>query len=93
MFKTIQTALKGPAQARAQHRQLVKGYTGIESGLAAIESVCPAPKEDAAAPIFLLSAGWRSGSTLLQRLIMSDKHVLIWGEPYDECGAIQAMAP
>jgi hypothetical protein len=92
MFKTIQTALNGPAQARAQHRQLVKGFTGIESGLAAIESVCPAPKEDAAAPIFLLSAGWRSGSTLLQRLIMSDKHVLIWGEPYDECGPIQAMA-
>ena len=43
-------------------------------------------------PIFLLSAGWRSGSTLLQRLLMSDPGVLIWGEPYDECGLIQAMA-
>ena len=43
-------------------------------------------------PIFLLSAGWRSGSTLLQRLIMSDSRVLIWGEPYDECGMIQALA-
>jgi hypothetical protein len=92
MFKTIQSALKGPAQARAQHRQLVKAYTGIGSGLAAIGSICAAPNEDAAAPIFLLSAGWRSGSTLLQRLIMSDKGVLIWGEPYDECGPIQAMA-
>ncbi|MFO7619245.1 MAG: hypothetical protein R6W91_06285, partial [Thermoplasmata archaeon] len=74
MLQTLQTALKGPAQAWAQHRQLVKGYTGIESGLAAIQSVCPAPKDDSSAPIFLLSAGWRSGSTLLQRLIMSDKH-------------------
>ena len=88
----IKTALKGPTQAWAQHRQLVKGYTGIESGLAALQSVCPAPESDTAAPIFLLSAGWRSGSTLLQRLIMSDKNVLIWGEPYDECGQIQAMA-
>jgi hypothetical protein len=33
-------------------------------------------------PIFILSAGWRSGSTLLQRLLVSNRDVLIWGEPY-----------
>ncbi|MFP5380861.1 MAG: sulfotransferase family protein [Gammaproteobacteria bacterium] len=92
MLRTVQTALKGPAQAWAQHRQLMKDHTGIESGLEALQAVCPAPKDDATSPIFLLSAGWRSGSTLMQRLIMSDKRVLIWGEPYDECGPIQAMA-
>ena len=92
MFQMIQTALKGPAQAWAQHRQQVKDYTGIESGLDALQAVYPAPNDDPASPIFLLSAGWRSGSTLMQRLIMSDKRVLIWGEPYDECGPIQAMA-
>lgn len=92
MLDMIQTALKGPAQARAQHRQLTKGHTGIAGGLAALATAQPAPESDTAAPIFLLSAGWRSGSTLLQRLIMSDKSVLIWGEPYDECGQIQAMA-
>ncbi|MDP3123289.1 MAG: sulfotransferase, partial [Thiobacillus sp.] len=92
MIRSIQTALKGPAQALAQHRQLTKGYTGIASGLAALESVYQPPADDTVAPIFLLSAGWRSGSTLLQRLVMSDKRVLIWGEPYDECGPIQAMA-
>ncbi|WP_305908373.1 sulfotransferase [Methylomarinum sp. Ch1-1] len=31
-------------------------------------------------PIFIFSAGWRSGSTLLQRLISSSGKVLIWGE-------------
>lgn len=92
MFQMIQIALKGPAQARAQHRQLLNDYTGIESGLTAFATAHTAPKDDPAEPIFLLSAGWRSGSTLLQRLIMSDKRVLIWGEPYDECGPIQAMA-
>jgi hypothetical protein len=92
MLQTIQTAFKGPAQARAQHRQLTKSHTGISSGLAALETCCSAPQDDTVAPIFLLSAGWRSGSTLLQRLVMSDKRVLIWGEPYDECGSIQAMA-
>ncbi|MCL5059539.1 MAG: sulfotransferase [Candidatus Thermoplasmatota archaeon] len=92
MIRTIQTALKGPAQSRAQHRQLTRGYTGIGSGLATLEAACSAPQDDTVAPIFLLSAGWRSGSTLLQRLVMSDRRVLIWGEPYDECGPIQAMA-
>lgn len=92
MLRTIQTALLGPTQARAQHRQKTRNHTGIASGLATLETICPAPQDDPVAPIFLLSAGWRSGSTLLQRLIMSDRRVLIWGEPYDECGPIQAMA-
>lgn len=92
MLRFLQSALAGPAQARAQHRQLLKGYTGIDSGLAALEAISPAPKNDPVAPIFLLAAGWRSGSTLLQRLIMSDKRVILWGEPYDECGSIQALA-
>ncbi|HNQ05321.1 MAG TPA: sulfotransferase [Thiobacillaceae bacterium] len=92
MFSALKTAFQGPAQARAQHRQLLRGYQGIGGGLAELERLAPAPVDDAAAPIFLLSAGWRSGSTLLQRLVMSDKRVLIWGEPYDECGPIQALA-
>jgi hypothetical protein len=58
-----------------------------------LQTLCPVDAtNDDKAPIFLLSAGWRSGSTLLQRLIMSDPRVLIWGEPYDECGLIQAIA-
>jgi len=35
-------------------------------------------------PIFVFSAGWRSGSTLLQRLICSDERTLIWGEPFGD---------
>jgi hypothetical protein len=31
-------------------------------------------------PVFIFSAGPRSGSTLLQRLILSSKEVLMWGE-------------
>jgi hypothetical protein len=36
---------------------------------------------DAEQPLFVLACGWRSGSTLLQRIIMTDERVLIWGEP------------
>jgi len=50
----IQTALKGPAQVWAQHRQWVKGYTRIEIGRAALQVVCPTPKDDLASQIFLL---------------------------------------
>ncbi len=31
-------------------------------------------------PIFIFSAGWRSGSTLLQRMITASGEALIWGE-------------
>lgn len=31
-------------------------------------------------PIFIFSAGWRSGSTLLQRMITASGEVLMWGE-------------
>lgn len=93
MLDIVTTAFKGPAQARAAHRQALERGPGIRSGVEQLQRLCPADSaEDPEAPIFLLSAGWRSGSTLLQRLLMSDPRVLIWGEPYDECGLIQALA-
>ena len=42
-------------------------------------------------PVFLLAAGWRSGSTLLQRLICSSGEILVWGEPYGGTGLIPLL--
>jgi len=93
MLQTIKKALQGPSQARAAHRQAMKQQPNIQSGIQQLQKQCPADFDnDTEAPIFLFSAGWRSGSTLLQRLIISDSQVFMWGEPYDECGIIQAMA-
>ena len=93
MLKYLMSALHGPAQARAAHRQALLLHPGVIAGIEQLHSVSPVTdSNDNEEPIFLLSAGWRSGSTLLQRLIMSDPRVLIWGEPYDECGMVQAMA-
>lgn len=93
MLRTLSDAFRGPAQARAAHRQALRQGPGIVSGMQQLQALCPAdPAGDTEAPIFLLSAGWRSGSTMLQRLLMSDPSVLIWGEPYDECGLVQALA-
>ena len=35
---------------------------------------------DSYSPIFIFTTGWRTGSTLLQRLITSSGETLIWGE-------------
>ena len=43
-------------------------------------------------PVFVLSAGWRSGSTLLQRLVLSARRWLIWGEPYGDMMLLSALA-
>jgi hypothetical protein len=39
-------------------------------------------REPSTPPVFVLSAGWRSGSTALQRLIVSGGTAYIWGEPF-----------
>lgn len=92
VLRYLTSALIGPAQARAAHRQALLRHPSIVEGIAQLQRTLPAKTANDDEPIFLLSAGWRSGSTLLQRLIMSDSRVLVWGEPYDECGMIQALA-
>jgi hypothetical protein len=65
----------------------------ITEGLARLHQLVPPPVVEADdAPVFLLAAGWRSGSTLLQRCLLSDGRLLMWGEPYQESGLVQAMA-
>lgn len=47
---------------------------------------------NARGPVFVLSAGWGTGSTLIQRLIISSGEYLVWGEPLDEAASIQRMS-
>jgi hypothetical protein len=89
----ITSAFLGTSRARSEHAKAMALSPSVRLGVAELKGLCPdEATNDGASPIFLLSAGWRSGSTLLQRLVMSDPRVLLWGEPFDECGVIQAMA-
>ena len=93
LFEYLRSAFAGTPTARRLHRQSLSLTPSITSGLSVLHDLRQNEAEnDGESPIFLLSAGWRAGSTLLQRLIMSDPKVLLWGEPYDECGIIQALA-
>lgn len=40
-------------------------------------------------PIFLLAAGWRSGSTMLQRMLL--KNCFVWGEPFGSSGLLDRL--
>ena len=49
-------------------------------------------EEDIERPIFIFASSWRSGSTLLQRIVNSDPNTLLWGEPFSDCNLVQNLA-
>jgi len=56
-----------------------------------IHSTAEEAGEDLEAPIFLLSTGWRAGSTLLQRVLVTDPDLLLWGEPLAEMSLVSRL--
>jgi len=46
---------------------------------------------DDAAPIFVLSTGWRAGSTFVQRILATNKELMMWGEPYHRSNLIEGL--
>lgn len=78
--------------ARCQ-RVTLPGVEQLGGALAALDGsarVCE--DREAESPIFLLATGWRSGSTLLQRILVTDPQVLLWGEPLGEMALVSEMA-
>jgi hypothetical protein len=75
------------------HLQDQKQQPSLETAINKFQERWPDFKSsDRSSPIFIFSAGWRSGSTLLQRLIMSSKEVMIWGEPYSHNNLIESLS-
>jgi len=96
----LQTFIIGPFQslfgridAWQQHRLALRTRSTVKD---AVDTICsrwsPQDEEPGDDPIVIFSAGWRSGSTLLQRLALSGNEALIWGEPYPYCDYIRSMA-
>jgi hypothetical protein len=92
-LKIIAEALIGTRNARDLHATSLNREHTVEAGLNTIKARWPTIKSDSAMdPIFILSAGWRSGSTFLQRIVASASNVFIWGEPYRHAGIIDSLA-
>ena len=83
--------LLGSDSARRSRRESLGQARRPEDGVAAFLALAEAAPPSDERPIFILSAGWRSGSTLLQRLVSSGERVLIWGEAYDRAGLVQHL--
>ena len=50
------------------------------------------PLPSAGKPIFILSTIWRSGSTALQRTLVTDPSIQVWGEPYADANLITSLS-
>jgi Sulfotransferase family len=91
--KSLYESYIGTSYARKRHAREKQLNPTVEKAIQAIQRRFPDLKSDCeSSPIFIFSAGWRSGSTLLQRLIMSSGNVIIWGEPYSYSGLINHLS-
>ena len=92
MFRKGIEALVGTNMSRWNHQNQLDIYNDVSHSFNLLKSLAPPPGTSSYSPIFILSAGWRSGSTLLQRLILSAKEVVIWGEPFDKSGIVKNLS-
>jgi hypothetical protein len=64
-----------PVAAPLRIAQLERALAVLDAATREVQE----PAEDD--PVFVASIGWRSGSTLIQRALMTDPSLLVWGEP------------
>lgn len=50
-----------------------------------------AARYDEEEPVFLLATGWRTGSTLMQRVLVTDSNLILWGEPHGRMGFLSRL--
>ena len=94
-FKKILWVHTGTPEARTILHRAQKRCVSIKNQIELLKSRWPDEEIDEyeeEAPIFLFSAGWRSGSTLLQRLLVSTGEIFVWGEPYNSACIIESLA-
>ena len=68
--------------------KLNNSMTNLSAYTARVSAAAPDPE----APIFLLATGIRTGSTLLQRILVTDSRLLLWGEPLGEMAVVPRIA-
>jgi hypothetical protein len=91
--RSIETLLGTPEAHLLRRREREVARRPMAEVLAAVRARCKDRAEiPADEPLFLLSAGWRSGSTLVQRLVNSGTACFLWGEPYSRADLVPRLA-
>ncbi len=80
-----------PGAAGKSNEAVREARPSIETGIRVIRRRWPGIINDCDDdPVFVLAAGWRSGSTMLQRMIM--RSCFLWGEPFGHAALIDSLA-
>lgn len=81
-LRSIARSLLGSRKGRCLAKAARRKSHDLITSLQLAQSKWPEPHcaETPERLIFVLSAGWRSGSTLLQRMLMASGEALIWGD-------------
>ena len=87
LFGTPEAHLLRERERRVARRPMADVIAAVTARREAHGGVIPADE-----PLFLFSAGWRSGSTLVQRLVNSKGTYFLWGEPYARADLIPRLA-
>lgn len=83
LIQTIRNDVILRSRKRALHRRAREDAADVRARLTDIVRRWPQEIGSSdARPIFVFAAGWRSGSTLVQRMLTSADDIMIWGEPY-----------
>jgi hypothetical protein len=82
-FQDVRRNLSSQALRRTLQKQAHEDAADVRARLSDIIRRWPEQIGTSnARPVFIFAAGWRSGSTLLQRMLTSVEDIMIWGEAY-----------
>lgn len=75
-------------------QEISKSYRIVDGIYSLEQKICVQSEQDCQneGPVFIFAPSWRSGSTLLQRIIISSGEVMIWGEPLDNSSIVQKLS-
>lgn len=85
-------ATRGPGHTQGYKREAQNQAAQFKERLTSALARCNVMPRSEESPIFILSAGWRSGSTLLQRMMMQhNKKLLVWGETFNYAHVLERL--
>lgn len=89
--QAVLRAGRGIASCLGTDKALMDIANGLKVLVHATENQTNPARYDKEEPIFLLATGWRTGSTLMQRILVTDPNLIMWGEPHGDLDIINRL--